>query len=814
MLVLGSWLREFVPFKESYEEVAHALTMAGLEVEGLYEAFKDLKQGVVSVVVESVEPIPGSSKLKKVVCFDGETRRTVVCGAPNVREGMLCPLVVPGTPLPGGVVVEEKEIMGVASSGMLASQQEILTGEDGTGIWDLGELGVDGPGKRLKEFFPLDDWVFEIGITPNRADCLSVLGVSREVSAIYKIPIEHTIYQDGARAGKGRETEFPVTIEAPQFCMRYMASIIKGVSVGESPVWLKKRLLAMGVRPINNVVDCTNYCLLELGQPLHAFDLALLKGPAIRVRTALDGERLVTLDGKERELTKEMLVIADSDRPVAVAGVMGGANSEVSQETSDILLESAWFEPNQIRRTRRALKLSTEASYRFERGVDPVMVEVALRRCAHMICELCGGTIEGEVDVYPRPYEPRSVAFRPDRVSSLIGLDIPGHEQVEILEGLGLRAKENSPVAQGDYIEVEVPSFRHDIREEIDIVEEVARLKGFSEIPTLSPRGELIHSFTQDEAIDFIKGLKDIFSGQGVFEIISYSFCSKRELDALGYPADHPARDPVEILNPLTEEQAVMRTNLLPSILQAVKRNFSRMNMNLRLFEIGRRFLKDNASPTGVREEDWLACAVTGKRFDEHWAWQDHEVDVFDVKGLAENCLRLLRVDGWRFIQDSALLPPYFQEQVASLCVDKTGRSLGAIGELKGEVLEAWEIERPVFYLEFDVAALMASPKRPKEMEGLPRYPASYRDVAMILDESISYGEIAQFIASRKETLLEDFFIFDVYKGKPVPKGKKSIALRFIYRAKDHTLTDEEVAEVHERLVGSLLEHFKGELRS
>ena len=811
MLVPGSWLREYVWFDVPYKEVGHALTMVGLEVEGLYECFKSMKEGVVSCRVDKVGPVSGSPKLKLVHVFDGVRVRSVVCGAPNVKEGMFAPLVLPGTILPEGLEIQEKEIRGVVSQGMLASKRELLIGEEASGIWDLEDIGVQEAGKRLGDFFSVDDWVFEIGITPNRADCLSVVGVARELAAIYGIPLKKSIYEEGAGKGKGPSTDLMVSIEAPDLCMRYMASIIRGVRVGESPSWLKFRLLSAGIRPINNVVDCTNYCLLELGQPLHAFDLARLSGPAIRVRRANDHEVLETLDGKRRELLQDMLVIADERQPVAVAGIMGGANSEVSMDTRDVLLESAWFEPNQVRRTRKALKLNTEASYRFERGVDPEMVPVALRRCAHMIQDLCGGTIKGEVDIYPRPYEVRTVRFRPQRINALSGLDLTTQEQLDILHALGLFPRDLHD--QGNEVELEVPSFRGDIQEEVDIVEEVARLKGFSEIPVDSPRGELIHGFTQDDRVDFIRRLKSVFFKQGAYEVISYSFCSRRELDALGYPAGHVVRNPVEILNPLTEDQAVMRTSLVPSLLQAVQRNLSRKNMNLRLFETGRCFFKDPSLETGVREEEHLMCVVTGRRFPEHWAWKDRAADVFDVKGMMENCLEELRIRGWRFNQ-AMNTPPYYRRECGAACVLHDGTRIGALGEMAPEVLESWEIDRPVYLLELHVDALIQAPKLSRAMTPLPRFPSSYRDVAIVLDVSIPFGEIASFIEGRANELLEDFFVFDVYTGKPIPKGKKSMAFRFVYRAKDHTLTEEEIVRCHDPLIQAILDEFKGEIRS
>jgi len=811
MLVLGSWLKEFVPFDAPYEEVAEALTMAGLEVEGIFNAFPGIREGVLSCLVERIRPIKGSSRLVVARCFDGKEKRTVVCGAPNVREGMIAPLVLPGTELPGGPTIEEREIMGTLSQGMLCSKRELLVGDDASGIWDLSGQGIDRPGVPLGEFYLLDDTVLEVGITPNRADCLSVLGIAREVKSLFGSSLEMESLLESAAKGRGAPSSFPVTIEALESCRRYMGTIIRGVRVGESPSWLKFKLLSVGVRPINNVVDITNYCLFELGQPLHAFDLDFLEGPEIRVRMAQEGETIETLDHKVKRLSGSMLVIADALRPVAVAGVMGGADSEVSDRTKAILLESAWFEPNQVGRTAKALRLSTEASYRFERRVDPEMVPVALRRAADLISKIAGGVIEGEVDVYPLPYEPRTVTFRPERIRMLSGLDVGDAEQVSILEGIGFERVLDEKAA--DHIAVKVPSFRFDVQEEVDIVEEVARLKGLEAIPTLSPVRDLIPNRLHEPMVELIGELKDALIEQGVFEAISYSFVSMGELVSLGFPEEHKTTRVIKLLNPIAEDQSVMRTSLVPSLLQAVSRNLSRKNVDLRLFEQGRCFFQDPSVPTGAREEEMLMCVFAGKRFPRGWAWSHEDVDVYDVKGVLDYCLRRLRVSGWSVDQSADALP-YYSRDCFSSVISEDGSVIGCLGRLSHRCLSFWDIDVPVYALELFLEELVKVQRRPRSMESLPRFPASSRDAAFIVREEVTYEEIMGFIQGRDVEYLEEVYLFDLYRGKPIPKGRKSMAFRFRYRAKDRTLTDDEVSRIHGSLIEGILRRFGAEIRA
>ncbi len=798
MLVPYSWLKEFIEIEASPKELAHRLTMAGLEVEGLERGLPCLQDVVVARVVQ-VEPHPSREGLAVCTVDRGQGELQVVCGAPNLRPGMATALALPGAELVGGVV-KAATIHGVESNGMLCSERELLLGEDHSGIMELSDGEA---GQPLAEALELDEWIFEIGITPNRSDCLSILGVAREAATLYQkdlgpVPGADPVFGEGG---------FSVAIEAPELCRRYCGAVIKGIEVRPSPVWLQRRLHAAGIRPINNIVDATNYVMLELGQPLHAFDLDTLRGGRIVVRLARDGEEITTLDGRHRTLTSSMLVIADGERPVAVAGVMGGAETEVTDGTRNILLESAWFTPGQIRRTAKALKLPTEASYRFERGIDPEMTPKALARAVELIAELAGGTVEKPwTDCYPSPWRPRHVEADPARIESLLGAPCSVDEISSICRSLGFQVLKEGE----ERLRLQVPSWRWDISEEADIVEEVARIKGYDSLPTTIPKAPCWEKGPANGAW-FERKLKGLMSGLGLNEIIYYSFISPKEIKAMGFRGDDPRRSFVRLKNPLTEEQSVMRTHLLPSLLGAVSRNIAHRSNSLRLFELGKVFLEqeDGALP---REETRLSCVMTGSRFPLSWAWPQVDVDLFDLKGVVETLLRRLGVEGWLFRLSTPDDPYYLPGSSTEILVGDS--TIGTMGAVSPQVLKGWDIEQELFCCDLSVERLMELYRSVPTFRPLPEYPAMERDVAMVVDDSVEAGAIYLHIAEARPRFLEEYVIFDCYRGKPIPKGKKSIAIRLRYRANDRTLTEEELAPIHEKLVNSLLSAFHGELRA
>ncbi len=805
MLVLTSWLKEFVDFEVSVDRLAEDLTLCGLEVEAIYPAYPWLST-VITARIEEAVPHPEKEGLKicRINCGDREIQ--VVCGAPNADKGLLTALALPGTELPELGEVAETSIHGIQSQGMLCSEAELLVGDDASAIMSIDPVEGASPGAPVSSVLNLDDdWVLEIGVTPNRADCLSILGVAREVSAVYNLPIRqpgvlHGVCPDGGDA-------VPIRIEAPEFCGRYSGAVLEGVRVAQSPAWIRHRLIASGIRPISNIVDVTNIVLMERGQPLHAFDLDTLQGPEIRVRTASEGESIVTLDGKSRELSPGMLVIADRNRPVAVAGVMGGAETEVSDRTGRLLLESACFAPSQVRRTAKMLKLPTEASYRFERGVDPEGTVTALNRAVELMGSLSPGLkCTGLADEYPVPREPKTIKVRPGRVNSLLGIQVPAEQILDILGRVGLDPEISEDGAE---IRGKCPSYRMDLFEEIDLVEEVARLHGFHRIPTESPRAA-IDASALDPFEKVSRCLKNLLFAQGLTEVISYSFVSRKNLKALGFPDNDKRMCPVRLQNPLSDDQTVMRTSLMPSLLLTVSRNQARRNMDLRLFEMGSVFFSRGGG--SLPEEEYrLAAVCCGARHPEGWAWPREAMDYFDLKGVLEQVLSGVGIRNWR-LELGAPDDPYYTPGtgVRILCRDEL---LGTMGQVHPDVADLYGISGIVFSFDLSYTALLQASSDKKAFKPLPRYPSVERDIAIILSGDIPVSALLDKINSQNIEILEQVGIFDVYSGKPIPEGYRSIGLRFRYRAMDHTLSDSEVASVHAPLVKMITEDFNARLR-
>jgi phenylalanyl-tRNA synthetase beta chain len=808
MLILGSWLREFVPFTVSAEKLAEDLTLAGLEVEGLESAYRGLDQ-VVAAYVKRAVPHPEKSSLQICTVSTGDEEIQVLCGAPNVREHQWVALAKPGAVLAGGVKVRSSTIWDVRSDGMLCSEAELGIGDDEAGILVLDPDAGLVAGRSLMEVMGLADWVFDISVTPNRPDCLSVLGIAREVAALYGLPLRDPC-PDGPSSPAMPQApmlDVPIAIENPELCGRYCAAVLEGIRIAPSPYWLVRRLEAGGIRPVNNVVDITNYVLLERGQPLHAFDLDRLNGPAIFVRTSSAGERILTLDGRESELAPGMLVIADAQRPVAVAGVMGGANSEVTNGTRQILFESAWFAPAQVRRTAKALKLTTESSFRFERGVDPEGVISSLRRAVGLTVALAGGRLAAELkDLYPRPHRRPTVRLRPERTNRLLGTSLSVEEMAGILKGIGM---DLSPY-EGNSIEGRVPSYRPDLVEEVDLVEEIARLHGFANIPTSMPRAAFstlpAHSSTKPEL-----EIRNALASQGMTEVVSYSFLSPREIRALGLAEGDPRNAMVRIQNPLSDEQSVMRTSLVPSLLGAAARNQAQRNLDMRLFEIGMVFLAKGPGEL-PREEQRVAALIIGSRHPLSWSWPVAPADLFDLKGVLEGLLAALRVRDWKAVLATPGDPFYLPGASARVTVGNS--VLGTFGEIAPSVLECWGVHGPAFVFDLSAHALLRTLTEHPRFSSLPRYPAVERDVALIVSDTLSVQELLGFIDSRQVPLIENVDVFDVYRGRPIAQGAKSVGLRLRYRALDHTLSDGEVSAVHDPLVLELLKAFDAELRS
>ncbi len=804
MKVTLNWLKEYVAIDLSPEELSHRLTMAGLEV----DAMERLGEGCDSVIVArlaEVRPHPEADRLTLCTVETGSVTLQVVCGATNHKAGDLVALAQVGSELPGGFKIKKSKIRGQDSNGMLCSLSELGLAATAEGILIL-PVGLE-LGTPVFAALGLKDVRFELGLTPNRPDCLSVVGVAREIAGMTGVPLRLPVprLQEGGEAAAGKTS---VTILDADLCPRYAARLIEGVTIGPSPDWLVRRLEAVGMRSINNVVDVTNFVMIELGHPLHAFDFRYLRDRRIVVRRAHDGDLFATLDGQLRTLMASDLVICDGEGPVAIAGVMGGENSEVRPDTVDILLESAYFNPAAIRRTSKRLGLHTESSHRFERGADIDMVPLALDRATALIVDLAGGVVAaGQVDAYPTPLEKRQLIISSRRTSQLLGVEIDCGEIRRVLRAIGLGC-ELAPERGSDALWVEVPHFRPDIEREIDLIEEVARLIGYERIPVTMPTSTL-HSQPLPSHLRLEGILCDCMAGLGFCEVINYSFVSAATVDRLGLPADDPRRQNVQILNPLTEEQAVMRTTLVPSLLDTAARNVAYRTDDLALFEL-RPVFQPLAGEELPRERLRLTALLSGRREPEGWAQEGATADFFDIKGAVEELLARLCIREARWPAEHG---ENFYHPGKSCAVEIGGQRLGTLGEVHPEVLRSFDISQPVYLCDLDAEALIAAAGRHPGFRPLSRYPDIQRDSALLIDEEVSAQQVLDALRQVRLKDLEDIVLFDVYRGASLPPGKKSLAIRARYRALDRTLTDEIVQTLHAKLIQALHKSLGAELR-
>jgi len=811
MRISLQWLAEYVDLSGvSAEEVARRLTAVGLEVEGLTRLDRGLT-GVVAARILASERHPSAEKLSVTTVDPGDgAPLRVVCGARNYAVGDLVPLATVGAVLPGGHRIEKAKLRGIESFGMLCSARELGTDADQSGLLLLPRETV--PGTPIARVLGLDDVLLEVNVTPNRPDALSHLGIAREVAAFLGRPVRPPDPRL-AEAGAPAATLARVRIEAPERCARYAARVIEGVRIGPSPGWLARRLEACGVRSISNVVDATNYALLELGHPLHAFDLDKVAGAEIVVRTARPGEKLTTLDAKERTLDPEDLLICDRDRGSALAGVMGGGDSEISAGTSRVLLESAWFAPGGIRRTSRRHGLKTEACYRFERGADPGMVVPALDRCAALIAGLSGGTVRpGVVDANPRPHQPAEVRLRWARPAELLGSPVAPEEARRILLGLGFA--ERASDAQGACFAV--PSWRVDVSIEEDLVEELVRTQGYDRIPETLPA---IAAASPGEPLESraLGRIREALEGAGFCEAVNFSFVSEPDLaplryDLTGKRPDGPQAIPLR--NPISSDLAVMRTSLVPSLLRNAARNRAQRVEDLRLYEIARVYhprapgeAGDEPSAEGLR----VAGAMGGRRAPLGWAAGGEAVDFYDAKAAVEALLEALGVAGARWEAPGAgWLHPRHSARLAAA----DGSALGSVGEIHPRVAQAFELPRGILAFELSCDALARAGSLAPQHRAIPPFPAVLRDLALVVEEGVQAEAV--LAAIRAEALVEEADLFDVYRGAPLPAGRKSLAVAIRYRAADRTLTDAEADVAHGRIVERLRRHpaVRGDLRA
>jgi len=794
MRVSWKWLNELVEINITPEELAEKMTRSGVAVDGIERLQKGVS-GVVVGLITGVKAHPDADKLLVCSVDTGAGKEwTIVTGAPNIQAGQKVPVALPGAVLPGGKRIEAAPLRGVLSEGMLCSAEELgldvdkLPPEQKEGIYILTpevSLGAD-----INEVLGLDDLVFELDLTPNRSDCLAMINVAREVAALTGGKLKLPLIKESEQGGQAAELT-RVDIEDTQLCKRYVARIIKDVKIEKSPMWLQHRLLAAGVRPINNIVDITNYVMLEMGQPLHAFDYDTLTENRIVVRRSREGEELVTLDGQKRALSPEMLVIADAVKPVGLAGVMGGLESEVTEKTKTILLESAHFNPVNIRRTAHALAMRSEASLRFEKNVDIETVSLAADRAVQLMEQLgAGKAVAGRVDCYPVPEARSPFNLRLSRINQVLGTELSSAQVEEILQALQIAILEKGP---GSWL-IKPPSYRGDLQKEIDIVEEVARLHGYDLIPTTLPQGDTTQGRrTREQQLRLRIG--EMLTAQGFLEIITYSFINPRHLDWLGVPGEHPLREAVAIKNPLSEEQGIMRTTLLPGLLDIAVKNVNKRNKNLKLFELGNIYVKGSFPHEAVLPEEklTLGVVVTGRK-EKTWASGEEEYDFFYLKGALENIFANLGITQFSF-KPEGNLPWFHPGRTAVVTVGQ--REVGVLGEVHPLVLENYGLGQRAVVMQLELETIMEAARIVPSYQAIARYPAVSRDLAVVVPEGVAAAEIAAVITRVGQDLLRQIRLFDLYRGQQVQEGYKSLAYSLTWQAEDRTLTDDEVNALH-----------------
>lgn len=790
MLLSLNWLKEFVPYEGDVQELADRLTMTGLEIEEIVHPFAHLENCVVGQVVDC-GPHPDADKLSvtRVDVGQGESL-PIVCGAPNVAKGQKVAVAKVGACLPGGFEIKKAKIRGQVSQGMIMAEDEAGLGEGHDGIMVLDDSLT--PGTPLIEALNLDDVVFDVSVTPNRADCLSVLGLAREVAMIFGLPLTMPDCEP-VESGKGdAQAMVAIKIDDPELCPVYQARILTGATVGKSPAWMRYRLRAVGLRPINNIVDVTNYVMFELGQPLHAFDRGLLEGGVIRVAPAKGVKAFTTLDDQERRLEPDDLLIWDAQKPIALAGVMGGANTEMRADSTEVLLESAVFKPGSIRKTARRLALPSESSYRFERGVDQPGSYAAMNRAAKLMAELSGAEVMPGVAMNEaKPFTPAPLRFRRQKAEQLLGIPLDEDFCKTTLAAMGCKFTGGEP---GDWT-LTAPSHRLDLEREVDLIEEVARVYGMDTIPATLPRvSKSLDSIGMaDTTYTFDQRLKEWARGAGLTEVVNYSFVGDQDLDILNLPADNR----VAVKNPLSEDQNVLRTRLAPGLLQNLRLNLGQGNERLRLFELAHLFLADPQSPTTAKEPQMAAILLHGKRSPAHWPFNSSDAGFEDLKGLVDHLLAHLNLPAGQYhaVKDSLYLAPCVEVRIE-------GNLLGSLGRVKHEIADHYNARHDVWLAELDADLLKArSEGTQPSFSPLPKFPPVRRDVTVMAPAGLSVAQIIEAIEESKESLLENTALIDVFEPE---QGERNLTFRLTYRHPERTLKDKEVDKRHKKIVANI----------
>lgn len=772
------WLKDYVDFDDTPQGLADRLTFSGVEVEGIETIGGDFP-GVAAGEVRAVNPHPNADRLKLVTVFDGSREHVVVCGAPVVEVGAKYPFAVTGTTLPGGMTLKKSKIRGVVSEGMLCAEDELGISDDHSGLMRLDDSCK--PGTPLSEILGPPETVLDLEITPNRPDCLSIIGLAREVSALYGRPLRLPA-ADFEETSEDVNALAAVEVKEPEKCPRYTARVLQNIRIAPSPEWMQKRLKLAGIRPISNVVDITNFVMLEAGQPLHAFDKSLLADSRIIVRLPSPDDRLSTLDGIERKLEPDMLLIADAKRPVALAGVMGGAGSEISDNTTSVLLESACFGMDTTRKTSRRLGLSTDSSYRFERGVDIGGVDWASRRAAKLMIDLAGAQCaRGVIDIYPKPPAARSIVCRFDAISSLLGIEVEPGRVWQIFEGLGLAvtAVDEASCAVG------IPTFRGDLEREVDLIEEVARIYGLDKIPSPAPQTRVVPG-ADDRKTRARFACRGTLVGLGLREVMSYSLVAPQLLDLFDLAG---AKSRIVLPHPISTDQSVLRTSLIPQMVENLGYNRARQLPEAAFFEIGHVFFRDaKGAPS---EEERVAIGLMGPvgrcSLDKRKPVTEGEAFLW-IRGVVEALLSDLRMTGVSFVRTDR---PYFEPGHAA-AVAVAGIEIGVLGVVRRAVRDEWRISDPAAVAEIRTADILGGVFTLKRIRELAPYPPIQRDIAMLVDEAVTNEAVMDIIRGAAPRELERIELFDVFTGKNTGPGRKSMAYSLIFRSAEKTLTDEQ----------------------
>ncbi|MBQ6269035.1 MAG: phenylalanine--tRNA ligase subunit beta [Bacteroidetes bacterium] len=809
MKISSKWLKNYIDFDYNVEQLDNVLTMLGVEVES-YEVLKNKYNGFYVGYVKDKQKHPKSEILSVCTVNIGNDDLTVVCGASNVERDQKVVVGTLGAIVPSnGLKLEKRTIRGVTSEGMICSQAELELGDDNLGIWVLPN---DAPaGALLVNYLNIDDIILDISLTPNKADCASHLGIAREIAAHkrskLKQPIDNVDVSKANTSNESINDYIKVNVPDSSLCPRYMAKVVKNVKNGKSPRWLRNELLKVGIRPINIVVDVTNWVLMDCGQPLHAFDLDKVAGNTINVKNGFANYKFTTLDSKEHVLDKDMLMICDAEKPIAIAGVMGGKNSEISDDTVNVVLESAYFNPVSVRRTSKKTAISTDASYRFERGTDVNMVEHAINKAANYIAVLTNGTIINEaIDIYPNELKPIELELDYEKTRKIIGTTIAAEEMKNIMTSLGFKVLK----AGKQKIIVEVPQRRNDIKYPIDLVEEVARLIDYDSIqPVFTSNID----FDKVELPAILKPLplrnkfRQYLTTNGFNEILTYNIVEPSSAELF-------TNKPITIANPLGEEMSVMRPSMITQMLKTISFNLKQGNQNLKLYETGKAFLPynniSNSFIDGIDEREHLVIALVGNATLRQWSVKERKFDVYDIKGVVEDMLEFLKIKNVRIKpleEDNKI----FSNNAAKITINKN--QIGYIGEAGKEILKKYDIEVPVFLASLDMTELSDLEYEKPHFEQLSPYPVMNRDLAFLIDTKYLASELVKTIKETASPMLKSIDVFDVYQGKNIADNKRSIGFSLVFSSNERTLTDSEVEEDINKIVKAIESYYGAELR-